>query len=56
MRYAIIKDGTVTNVIIWDGETDLGITDQLVELGDNRAGVGWAYDGENFVAPLEEEI
>lgn len=56
MKYAIIKDGTVINVILWDGQTDVGITDQLVELGDNRAGVGWTYDGTTFTAPPEEEI
>lgn len=56
MRYAIVKDGVVENVIAWDGETPYQADGELVSLDGVVAGVGWTYDGKAFVAPLEEEV
>jgi hypothetical protein len=45
-KYAVIENGKVVNVIVWDGESYLPFTDKLVELNES-AGIGWDYiDGE----------
>jgi uncharacterized membrane protein len=46
MEYAHIKDNKVINVILWDGESELSYSDELVLL-TNNAGIDWDYiDGE----------
>ena len=56
--YALIENGKVVNVIIWDGESDLDFSEDLVEI-TNNAGIGWDYaDGEfsdNRPKPTEPE-
>jgi len=53
MRYAIIKDGVVVNVILWDGQAEWqppeGAT--LVNVDDIIFGPGYLYDGETFTDP-----
>lgn len=46
MKYGVIKDGVVINVIIWDGESlfELEEGETLVPIGN--AWIGWTYDGE----------
>lgn len=51
MRYAQIIDGIVANVIIWDGQTDLDLEGELVNVEDIACGPGWTYDGATFTAP-----
>lgn len=45
MRYAIIKAGIVTNVVI----ADAPLNDNWIE--DDRAGPGWLYQDGQFIAP-----
>lgn len=56
MRYAIIKDGVVDNVIVWDEETSYHTDGELVSLDGITAGVGWTYDGSTFIQPPEPEL
>ncbi|KKB61556.1 hypothetical protein WM40_22740 [Robbsia andropogonis] len=53
-RYAIIEEGVVTNVILWDGQGDLfpGMTVVLLP-DDSPVSPGWTTpdDGKTFVAP-----
>jgi len=56
MRYAVIENGTVTNVIVWDGETELNLGGELVNLDGIIAGPGWSYNGTTFIAPPEPEV
>lgn len=51
MRYAQIIDGVVVNVILWDGETDLGLDGELVNVDDTPCGPGWTVVDGEFVAP-----
>jgi hypothetical protein len=56
-NFAVIKDGVVDNVIVADtkeiAEQVTGLT--CVEYTEeNPAGIGWTYDGANFVAPVVE--
>jgi len=57
-NYAVIENGIVTNTIVADtkevAEQVTGLT--CVEYTDtNPAGIGYTYDGENFIAPVLEE-
>jgi len=51
MRWAQIVDSTVVNVILWDGQTDLGLDGELLNVDDTPCGPGWTYDGTTFTAP-----
>jgi len=51
MRYAIIENGVVANVVVADAE--LASQNGWVECPD--AGPGWTFDGVNFTAPPEPE-
>jgi hypothetical protein len=58
-NYAVIKDGTVNNIIVADSkeiaESVTGLTCIEFELELGAPGVGWTYDGTNFSAPVVEE-
>lgn len=58
MKYAVIRNGTVENLVVWDGETDWTAPEgtEVVALDDRPAGPGWTYDGTSFTAPPEEEL
>ena len=53
-NYAVIEDGVVVNVIVWDGETIIeGLThDSCVKITGSEW-IGWGYDGKVFIAPQE---
>jgi hypothetical protein len=55
MRWALIIDGRVDNIAIWDGVTlwEHG-ADELVRLdepGYSGVDIGWSWDGSAFAAP-----
>jgi hypothetical protein len=57
--FAVISGKLVTNVILAEtkeiAEEVTGLT--CVEYtNENPAGIGWTYDGTNFVSPVVEEI
>lgn len=50
-KYAIIKDGVVDNIVLWDGKTpyDPGKGCVLVDLaGLDAVGIGDTFDGKTF--------
>lgn len=54
-RYAIVESGVVSNVVVWDGESDWAAPDDAVAviLQDGaQIEPGYAYDGANFSAPV----
>jgi hypothetical protein len=58
-RWAMIQDGVVVNVCLWDGDTNTwqppeGYLMEPVPEGSG-AGIGWGWDGTNFVAPPPPE-
>jgi hypothetical protein len=55
MRYAVIEDGIVVNVIIWDGATEWSPPEGQQVVPSNEAGVGYRYDGAMFHSPDETE-
>lgn len=48
-NYAQIVDGVVVNVIVADAEFIAQSNIEYVVL--TRGGIGWTYDGTNFIAP-----
>ena len=51
-NYAVVKNGAVENIVIWDGETEFSVPDsELIEAtADTR--IGGTYDGAfHFVEP-----
>lgn len=59
MQYAIIEGDKVVNVAVWDGKTewepDEGL--KVINIADisPQPGIGWTFDGTNFVAPPQPE-
>lgn len=57
--YAVINGNQVTNVIVAETKE---IAEQVTNstcveyTEDNPAAIGWAYDGEKFIAPIIEAI
>ncbi len=50
--YLVIKDNTVINTVVWDGESDWaapeGTTTMVAPAG---VGIGWTKSGSNWIAP-----
>lgn len=53
-RIAMIKDGMVLNVAIWDGKDEWHpVDDVFVDVTDHpQVGVGWSYNSGTFTAPV----
>lgn len=53
--YAIVGNGIVTNVVLWDGESDwsipTGTTANLLPAG-SPVGVGYTFDGGVYIPPV----
>ena len=50
-NYAVVKNGVVENVVVWDGETEFSVDGATLILDDN-ARIGGTYDGAfHFVEP-----
>ena len=51
--YLVIKDNTVINTVLWDGESDWaapeGTTTMIAPAG---VSIGWTKSGSNWVAPV----
>lgn len=50
MRYAQIENEVVTNVVLWDGESEVAGSDLLIECPD-EVSVGWSYVDSTWAAP-----
>ena len=55
-NYALIRNGVVGNVVIWDGEGDIFADYTTVIIDGLNAGIGWSYDGKTFTAPPVPEL
>lgn len=52
--YAVVNEGLVVNIIIWDGKGDLEVDGELVEVV-RQGGIGWTYNGSEFIPPMLPE-
>ena len=51
-NYAVVKNGAVENIIVWDGVQELSIPDAELILADETTRMGGTYDGSfHFVVP-----
>lgn len=52
MKYAVVKDNEVTNIVEWDGESDFAPDGELVEATEDTK-IGGSWDGNvfTFVTP-----
>ena len=50
-NYAVIENGKVVNVIVWDGVAGLGDGDQMIIEMVDGCGIGWTYAGGEFTPP-----
>jgi hypothetical protein len=51
-NYAVVKDGNVENIIVWDGVCELSIPGSELILADENTRMGGTYDGSfHFVEP-----
>jgi hypothetical protein len=51
-NYAVVKNGTVENVVVWDGETEFFVDGATLVVADSNARIGGTYDGAfHFVEP-----
>ena len=54
MKYAIVKDSLVTNIVEWDGSSEYQVDGELVQTTD-VAYVGGTYNGSFVARPVEPE-
>ena len=54
MKYAIVKDSLVTNIVEWDGESHYNADGELVQ-ADANAWIGGAYNGSFVARPVEPD-
>ena len=52
MKYAIVKDSLVTNIVEWDGSSEYAVDGELVE-ADANAYIGGTYNGSFVARPVE---
>jgi len=51
-NYAVVKNGAVENIIVWDGVQEVSIPDAELILADENTRIGGTYDGSfHFVEP-----
>ena len=52
-RWAMIQNGVVVNVCLWDGDLKTWQPPGGIEmqLATDNCGIGWTWNGEGFVAP-----
>lgn len=57
-RWAMIQDGTVVNVCLWDGERTTWEPPAGIEMqrAPDQVAIGWTYAGGEWVAPVVEEV
>lgn len=63
--YALIQNGVVVNIVVWDGETEVNFGEDVAAVpytSENQASIGYAYVDGKFVEPpptekdIEEKI
>ena len=56
MRYAMIKDGVVQNICLWDGDLNTWTPpeDMTVIAAPENIGVGWSYSEGQWAEPVPD--
>ncbi|EHR1018928.1 tail fiber assembly protein [Escherichia coli] len=53
MNYAVIENGVVTNIAVWDGESAWQPTNALVIPVPDNVRIGWFYDKGKLSSPTQ---
>jgi hypothetical protein len=54
-RYVIVERGEAVNIFIWDGVSPWTQPDNVLCLAcPDHVGIGWRYDGVNWIAPIQK--
>lgn len=53
MNYAVIENGVVTNIAVWDGESEWQQTNALVLPVSDNVRIGWYYEKGKFSPPTQ---
>lgn len=56
-RWAMLKNDVVINICLWDGDeaTWQPPADVVMKVAPDYLGIGWSWDGSQWVAPPEPE-
>lgn len=54
-KYAVVVNGIIDNVVVWDGRNDWKPSEGDVVPLSGDAGIGWGYSGGTFSPPPEPE-
>ena len=55
-NYAVVKNGVVENMVVWDGETEFFVDGATLVVADSNARIGGTYDGAfHYVEPTPPE-
>ena len=54
-NYAVVENGTVTNVVVWDGKSEWKPVAGDVIPATEGVGIGWSYSDGAFTAPVVPE-
>lgn len=54
--YAVVVDGVVVNLVVWDGISDWKPVQGEAVLTDGDVGIGWGYVNGEFINPEPPEI
>ncbi|MEX9827604.1 hypothetical protein [Raoultella planticola] len=54
-KYAVIEDGVVVNLIVWDGKSTLPQEISEPVAATDGVRIGWGYNGSDFYSPPEPE-
>jgi len=54
MKYAIVKNSLVTNIVEWDGVSEYQVDGDLI-LADDNAYIGGEYNGSFVSRPVEPD-
>lgn len=49
--YAVVKDGIVINMAVWDGVTEWQPAEGFAVPAPDYVGIGWKYEDEKFIDP-----
>lgn len=52
MKYAVIKNNEVVNVILWDGVKPINFPSDVTVLQSNTLAIGMKYDGTKWYMPV----
>lgn len=51
-NYAVVEDGKVTNIVVWDGKSEWAPDNGDVMPAPDGIGIGWLYADDVFAAPV----